>query len=81
MHSQYAELVIDYFATGGSDTACNEYRNLKIYGPTVDLGAVFLSRWISGEQFHVRHALSAVLALATVPALVRLARFSGDVWI
>lgn len=80
VHSRYAELVIDYFASGGTDTACNEYRNLKIYGPTVDLAAAVVSRWIPADLFYVRHVLSALLALATVPALVWLGRLYGDAW-
>ncbi|MDR3636054.1 MAG: hypothetical protein P4L84_19785 [Isosphaeraceae bacterium] len=80
LHSRYAELVLGYFATGGTDTSCNRFVNLYYYEPTVDLAAALLYRDHLRWKTEVRHAVSAVLGLLTLPALFLLGRIQGDPW-
>ena len=81
VQARYAELVVHYFASGGEDKSCNEYLDLKIYGPTVDLAAALLYAELPEYKIVIRHALTAILALLTVPALFRFGRLLGDPWI
>ena len=81
IHSDYAELVIDYFRSGGENTECNEFFNLPMYSPAFDLVAALLYAPFPEYQFEVRHALSAAVALLTVPALYLLGKLLGDAWI
>ena len=78
VHSRYAELVIAYFASGGADSSCNRYYNLKEYGPGVDLVAALLYREWPRWSVEVRHAVAAICGLLTAPAVVRLGRRLGD---
>ncbi len=75
--SHYGELVLRYFQTGGKDKSCNQFFNLFLYGPTVDLTAAAVYQEFPHWKYEIRHALSAFFAILTVPALVRIARSYG----
>ncbi len=81
VQAEYAERVWNYFATGGQDRACNEYLDLKYYGPTVDLAAVALYRHFPADKFTIRHLASALLGLLTLVPLYGLARLVGRPWL
>lgn len=81
IHSEYAELVIEYFRSGGENTQCNRFFNLPMYSPAFDLVAALLYSRFPEYQFEVRHALSAALGLLTVPALYLLGKLLGDAWV
>ena len=79
--SHYAELALNYFTSFGRDTSCNEFFNLKVYGPTVDLLAAIGYTGFPDLKIEIRHALSALIGIGSVPALVRLGRLYGNDWV
>ena len=80
MQSRYAEKVILYFQTFGADRSCNDLVFMKYNNTLVDLVAALIHGVYPAAKFEIRHAVSAALALLTVPALVRLGRRLGWEW-
>lgn len=81
VHSGYAERVIDYVRSFGKDKSCNDYYDLKYYGPTTDLVAASIYRWTPENKILVRHLLSAFLAIGSFPALFQIGKRLGNPWI
>ncbi len=81
VHSEYAERVTGYFSTFGADRSCNDYKNLKAYGPGADLLAATIYQSLDTDKIKTRHLVSACFALLTVPALYLFGRLLGNLWI
>lgn len=74
---RYGELVVSAFASGLDEHHADAFRNLRYYAPHFEL----LPALIAGgapQDPDVRHLLTALLALLTVPILSGLARHAGD---
>jgi len=81
LHSQYAEGVLRYLGTWGADDSCNDLYDLKYYTPAVDVVAASIYRWMPDYKYTIRHLVSALIAIATVPALFRIGKQLGNEWI
>jgi hypothetical protein len=66
VQAEYAELVLAYFRSGGEDRRCNEYLDLRYYGPLFELVPAALSE---GEPFDAgaRHLFMGLVALLALP--------------
>ncbi len=52
--------VVNYFATGGEDTTCMTFQNLKYYGSSPDVIAEFVNRSFEVDNIHqTRHLFNA----------------------
>ena len=78
---QYGEGVLRYFVSGGRDKSCNSFGNLMFYGPTFELLVAAISQLWADHVYIVRHAATAVAALLTIPALLRIGRHLGSTWV
>lgn len=75
----YGRLLLDFYASGLSDRAAFEYRNLYLYGGLFDLVAAALERLLPINVWDLRHLLSALFGLAGILAAWKLARtLAGD---
>jgi len=74
VQSAYGELVLDYFASGGRDTRCNEYFNLFYYGPLFESAVASVYRAVGGWKYEIRHAAIGLAALLTLAAVWRFGR-------
>jgi 4-amino-4-deoxy-L-arabinose transferase-like glycosyltransferase len=81
VQTRYGELVLDYFASGGTNRACNDYLDLRFYAPAFELPAAMLCRLWPDRAIELRHALCALVALTSIPALFWLGRILGNPWI
>ena len=81
LQQTYGELVRQYFVSGGQDDRCNRYGNLAIYGPGFELPAAVICRVWPGVSHEIRHGLTALCALLTVPAVVRIGRRLASPWL
>ncbi len=81
VQTRYGELVLDYFASGGQNRACNAYLDLRFYAPAFELPSAIACRFWPDRMIEVRHVLCALVALASIPAIVCLGRLLGSPWI
>jgi tetratricopeptide (TPR) repeat protein len=53
--------VLDFYKTGGKDTTCLHFENLKYYGASFDVATAFVNRVFKVENIHVtRHVFNAL---------------------
>jgi len=78
VQAAYGELVLDYFASGGEDTRCNEYFNLFYYGPLFESATAAIYGAFDGWKYEIRHAAIGVTALLTLVAVWRFGRLLGS---
>ena len=81
VQKEYGEAVLRYFLSAGQDKSCNGLGNLRFYGPTFELVTAAISRLWSEHAYLVRHAVTAITALLTLPALVRIGRQLNSPWV
>jgi hypothetical protein len=62
----YAELILRYYASGFTDNAVFQFRNLYLYGGLFDLIAVGLQHALPVEPYTIRHLLCASFGLGGV---------------
>lgn len=67
----YGELVLDYFRSGFQDNRCNEYLNLRFYGPLFDLIAAVIYQLEPVWKLEIRHFLNALLGLLALLGVYR----------
>jgi hypothetical protein len=72
--SRYGQLVLAYFRSGFRDTRCNEFRDLRFYGPLFESLTAALSRTMEAPKPEVRHLAGALTGLLTVYATMRYGR-------
>ncbi len=76
----YGDAILRYFASGGQDKSYNSIGPLRFYGPTFELPVAAISHLWTNHVYIVRHVATAITALLTVPALVRIGRHLGSRW-
>lgn len=81
VQTRYGSMVLDYFLTAGNDRACNELLDLRLYGPPVELVGAVLARLAPHRLIEMRHLLTALIALLSIPALYRFGRLLGNPWL
>ena len=74
---RYAERAIDYFLSLGADRRCNDLMFMKYNNPFVDMVAALIYLLSPRHKYEIRHLVSAMLALAAVPAVFRFGRRLG----
>lgn len=77
----YGEAILRYFASGGHDKSGDSLGALRFYGPTFELLVAAISHLWANHVYIVRHVATAITALLTVPALVRIGRHLGSSWL
>ena len=81
VQTRYGDLVLNYFTSCGVDRQCNEFLDLKFYGPPVELWGAALARLAPASRIEIRHLMTAGIALLSIPALFRFGRLLGRPWL
>ena len=70
--------VVNYFETGGADTTCFSFSNLKYYGSTPDVISEYVNRKLGLEDIHTtRHVFNALIGWLAVLAVGLIAYMIG----
>ena len=77
IHARYGERVLDYFLGGMRNPEQTQFVNLHLYGWLFDLPSAALHRLLGLDKHTLRGLLSALFAVATVPAVAGIARRIG----
>ena len=72
--AEYGEMVFRYFASGFSDTQCNGYEPLNMYGPLFEWVAAAVCRLSPARTYEIRHLLCALTALLALAGVAQFAR-------
>jgi hypothetical protein len=78
VQSKYGELVLDYFASGFEDKSCNNFLNLRYYGPLFESVCAGIYRITASSKFEIRHLCIAITAVLTLPAIISFSRLFKD---
>lgn len=78
--SRHGEMILSYFLSLGEDRAVNEDRILRMYTALPDVLAAVWYQFLPDWKYAIRHTVSALFALATVPALYGYSRLSREPW-
>ena len=78
LQAEYGELALDYFESGGEDKSCNEFRDLRFYGPLVEMLPALAYRGAEVVKYEVRHLFLGLLAAFMIPAVWLYGRRFGD---
>ncbi len=79
-HSQYGQLLLDYYASGFSDRRALSFVNLYMYGGGLDMLAALAAKVLPFDLFETRRLVGSVVGIATMIIVWRLARrFGGPV--
>ncbi|MEX2532304.1 MAG: hypothetical protein WD960_16170 [Gemmatimonadota bacterium] len=76
----HGELIRSYFLSLGADRTVNSYGDLRLYTALPDFLAALLYQGVPELRHQIRHAATARFALASVPALFRIAKLLGRPW-
>ena len=77
VQARYGQLALAYFASGGQDRSCNEYLDLRFYGPLVEMVPALFAPEQGPEKYAVRHLFLGLLSLASLPAVWLFGRTLG----
>ncbi|MEM7203631.1 MAG: glycosyltransferase family 39 protein [Planctomycetota bacterium] len=78
LQARYGELALRYFASGGTDTACNTFEDLRFYNPLVEMVPALFYDAQDPERFRIRHLYLGLLASLCIPLVWGFARRLGD---
>jgi len=78
VHSRYGNLVVEYFRSGLKDTACNEWVNMRFYGPLFEVIPSAI-RPEGGDLYAIRHLWLALLGVGVVAGAWCFARRLGPI--
>jgi 4-amino-4-deoxy-L-arabinose transferase-like glycosyltransferase len=78
--SQHGERILSYFLSLGTDRSVNEETITRLYTALPDFISAGAYRAFPEWQYAIRHTVSALFALATLPALFRYAKLMGEPW-
>ena len=78
VQSRYGELVLSYFKSGGADVRCNQFLNLKFYGPLFELTCAISYDYFPEKKFEIRHLCIAIMAVLTIPGLIKFSQLYRD---
>jgi hypothetical protein len=76
-HSQYGQLLLDYYRTGLADKRALSFVNLYMYGGGFDMAAALLDRITPFDLFETRRLFGAVIGIIGLVVTWRLARRLG----
>ena len=76
-HSQYGQLLLDYYRSGLSDKRALSFVNLYMYGGGFDMAAALLDRITPFDLFETRRFFGAMIGLVGLAVTWRLARRLG----
>jgi 4-amino-4-deoxy-L-arabinose transferase-like glycosyltransferase len=80
MRALHGEMVLEYFRSAGESREVTTHPELSPYTALPDLLAALAYRALPQWKYAIRHTVSALFALATIPALFRFTRQLGDAW-
>ena len=84
VQARYGELSLDYFASVFRDTSCNDYLDLRFYGPLFEMIPAAVDRVLGrplSDKFETRHLVSGLLAVLGLPAIVLIGRLFRVPWL
>lgn len=76
-HSQYGQLLLDYYASGFSDKRALSFVNLYMYGGGFDMLAALVAKLLPFDLFETRRLVGAAVGLAGMIVVWRCARLLG----
>ena len=76
-HSQYGQLLLDYYASGLTDTRALSFVNLYMYGGGFDMLAALIAKILPYDLFETRRLVGAAVGIVGVFIVWRLARRIG----
>jgi len=76
-HSQYGQLLLDYYASGFSDRRALSFVNLYMYGGGFDMLAALVAKILPYDLFETRRLVGAVVGILGMIVVWRLARRLG----
>ena len=76
-HSQYGQLLLDYYASGFSDRRALSFVNLYMYGGGFDMLAALIAKVLPYDLFETRRLVGAGIGIAGMVVVWRLARRLG----
>jgi hypothetical protein len=76
-HSQYGQLLLDYYASGFSDRSAFSFVNLYMYGGGFDMLAALAAKILPYELFETRRLVGAAVGILGMTLVWRLARRLG----
>jgi hypothetical protein len=76
-HSQYGQLLLDYYRSGFSDKRALSFVNLYMYGGGFDMAAALLDRITPFDLFETRRFFGAIVGVIGLAVTWRLARRLG----
>lgn len=76
-HSQYGQLLLDYYASGFTDRRALSFVNLYMYGGGFDMLAALVAKVLPYDLFETRRLVGAALGIAGLFIVWRLARRLG----
>ena len=74
VQQRYGELILQYYASGFTDKAVFQFRNLYLYGGLFDVMAVGLQHLLPLDPYAIRHFLCAAFGISGVVAVWATAR-------
>jgi len=77
VQSEYGQLALRYYSSGGEDKSCLEFRNLRFYGPVFEMAAAALHSETGMDRFFARHLLSALMGVLTLVGVAVYAGMAG----
>ena len=78
VQSHYGELALDYYKSGLTDTRCNRFLNLKLYGPLFELICAMAYHNYPELKYEIRHLCIASIAVLTIFGLIKFGQFFRD---
>jgi hypothetical protein len=76
-HSQYGQLLLDYYASGFSDRRALSFVNLYMYGGGFDMLAALIAKVVPFDLFETRRLVGAAVGIVGMAITWRLARRLG----
>jgi hypothetical protein len=73
----YGELILQYFASGFTDQAVFQFKDLYLYGGLFDILAVGLSHLIPIDAYELRHIICLAFGIGGIAATAAVARLVG----
>ncbi len=78
VQARYGELSLQYFTSGFEDSSCNDYLNLRYYGPLFEMVMAAAYASVPAWRIEIRHAGIAIAAFLTLVGVALYARSFHD---
>jgi hypothetical protein len=76
-HSQYGQLLLDFYGSGFSDTRALSFVNLYMYGGGFDMAAALIAKLLPFDLFETRRLFGAAVGIVGIAVTWRIARKLG----